>query len=396
MQDKILSLTRELGSTTDNQKAIGSILNKYKNDANILNTVEDILQSEKSNSYFDSNHFQLSLHQKAYLDSQVTQDISNILSYTFTDRLTTSTSGLSNNFTQEINKSQAIEDLKTNGYHLLPFTLDNEIIDSIKTELSKVKFYMRNSLASISGYNPKYAESIKSNTAWVNNQQDILSIPSVQRLIIDKNLLLIANDYLGIAPIHVQTNCWWSRNYKSNKNALSANAQLFHQDKEFIKFLKVFIYLNDVNEENGAHVYIRGSHKDNPLEKDKNHQISKRLSDKEISQHFSPDQIITMNGKSGTIILEDTSGFHKGMPVKQGHRLLLQLEFANSLYFNPVPSFSTKGLLPEYNSFITRNKRFALNYSHDRYLKDLKELKRKRFVKNTKGYFKERLKTILK
>ena len=47
-----------------------------------------------------------------------------------------------------------------------------------------------------------------------------------------------------------------------------------------------------------------------------------------IKKNYPCDDIVTHTGKSGTIIFEDTRGYHKGLPVVEGERVLLQLEFA--------------------------------------------------------------------
>jgi hypothetical protein len=39
-----------------------------------------------------------------------------------------------------------------------------------------------------------------------------------------------------------------------------------------------------------------------------------------------------MEGRAGTIVLEDTRGFHAGVTLKSGYRQLMQWEFASSNY----------------------------------------------------------------
>ncbi len=172
---------------------------------------------------------------------------------------------------------------------------------------------------------------------------------------------------------------------------MNYGAQLFHQDKEFIKFVKIFIYLTDVDEKNGPHEYISGSHKDYSNNTPENYKMSDRLSDEYLKTKYSAERFNSFTGEAGTIIITDSNGFHKGKPLLEGQRLLLQLEFASSLYFNSLPAFATEGLTLEYQSFLKNNMRFAQNYDNERYKNDRKRRNYKRV-----GFFFETLKLRFK
>jgi len=60
-----------------------------------------------------------------------------------------------------------------------------------------------------------------------------------------------------------------------------------------------------------------------------------RISDEQILDHYSPEDIVEITGTRGTILAADTRGFHKGKPVQSGERLLLQIEYATSLFGAP-------------------------------------------------------------
>ena len=44
----------------------------------------------------------------------------------------------------------------------------------------------------------------------------------------------------------------------------------------------------------------------------------------------------TMEGRRGMILLEDTRGLHKGLPLVRDHRLMLQFEYAQSMFGHPA------------------------------------------------------------
>ncbi len=182
------------------------------------------------------------------------------------------------------------------------------------------------------------AESTKlTGTYWLQDQNTVAQMPEFARIAFDPYILSVVSGYLGGTPIHVQTCLWFSFAGNQDEQTLSRNAQFFHQDKEFVKFIKVFIYLNDVTAENGPHCYIEGSHRDEL----NRHGIpySKRVSDDEVISLYGKDKHKVLEGAAGTIIFGDTVSAHKGMPLKQGGRLMLQLEYAASLYMSPVCPF---------------------------------------------------------
>ena len=64
------------------------------------------------------------------------------------------------------------------------------------------------------------------------------------------------------------------------------------------------------------------------------------MSDENIGDYYSEDRLKKVKGKAGTLIFGDTSSVHKGSAVKHGKRIMLQLEYASSLYLSPVSPFS--------------------------------------------------------
>lgn len=162
---------------------------------------------------------------------------------------------------------------------------------------------------------------------YVLDAQRVAEQPEVQALLMDASLLGVAGAYLRAEPIHDDMTMWWSTAHLQGK-ASSAAAQHFHFDMDRVKFLKFFFYLTDVTPETGPHCFVAGSHRRKPrtLLRDS------RISDEEMRKYYSEDEIIEITGPSGTIIAADTRGFHKGKPLLSGDRLILEFEFATSLF----------------------------------------------------------------
>jgi len=155
---------------------------------------------------------------------------------------------------------------------------------------------------------------------------------TVQELATEPFFFSIAQEYLGFNPVFDVLAMWWSAPTR-DEQLQSRAAQLYHFDMDRLKFVKFFVYLTDVDADNGPHCYVRGSHKRKPaaLLKDA------RLSDDEILEHYSSSDMLELTGETGTILAVDTRGFHKGKPLVARDRLIFQIQFADSLFGQNYP-----------------------------------------------------------
>ncbi|BCL37776.1 phytanoyl-CoA dioxygenase family protein [Nostoc sp. MS1] len=188
------------------------------------------------------------------------------------------------------------------------------------------------------------------------DELDLINDPEIQNLLTDTSILAIAQSYLGCKPIQDLVAMWWSTTFE--KQANSAAAQLYHCDMDRIKFIKFFVYLTDVTPENGPHCYVKGSCQSKPPELLKDG----RIADAEIYQYYRQEDIVEITGSCGTIIAADTRGFHKGKPLNSGERLVLQLEFSNSLFGGAYNSVTLEKV-KENTSFTNYIDQFKHTYS---------------------------------
>jgi hypothetical protein len=159
---------------------------------------------------------------------------------------------------------------------------------------------------------------------------DLLDNPDVQSLLADQSILCLAQAYLGCRPLADVITMWWHTNFQKQPDAQAA--QFFHFDMDRIKWLKVFIYLTDVGPENGPHSFVRGSHRVGAIPPNLLLRGYKRLSDQEVHDSYGAGDCKEFSAPRGSIIVEDTRGLHKGAHVRGGPRLILQLQFSNSLF----------------------------------------------------------------
>ncbi len=120
--------------------------------------------------------------------------------------------------------------------------------------------------------------------------------------------------YFGFKPSLRYASLWLDTPVK---NQDAKETQLWHRDPDDIFLLKVFIYLNDVNKENGPHSFVPESHRTPWNGSPRN-------------SNFSASNGIDIIGKAGTIIIADTNGLHRGLKPEKNHRLLLTLNYTSS------------------------------------------------------------------
>ena len=179
----------------------------------------------------------------------------------------------------------------------------------------------------------------------------ILKSEIAQNLLFNKFIYQVATNYFKSTPffdhISLAISC------KSDKPDSEA-AQLFHFDLDKPKWLKFFIYLNDVDEDNGPHFFIPKTHKNFAIRSEIRAQGYKRIDDKTISKYYP--NIKEMKGKSGTLLIEDTRGLHKGSVVKKNYRCIALLQFNNSNFGSQTSRYNVnvkqKDNLDFYNSNI--------------------------------------------
>jgi len=161
---------------------------------------------------------------------------------------------------------------------------------------------------------------------------DLLKKRETQDLISRPEILSLVTEYLGGAPYLSACVGWWSTSNHVASDSARQNAQMFHFDMDRIKWLKLFIYVNDVSEQNGPHVFVEGSHRRGGQPNAIRRKGYQRILDEEIARFYPPEKVKNIVGPAGTAFLADTRGYHKGLTPVKGERLVLVLEFSSSLF----------------------------------------------------------------
>lgn len=229
-----------------------------------------------------------------------------------------------------------VQKLNEDGYYIFENTLSSE-------SCQKLLDFAYSSPATIRGDNIKdhhqaiYQPEAPLAVRYDFDPQILIDHEEVQKLITDHTLLAVAQHYLKAKPILDVIGMWWHTAYQKEPD--SSAAQYFHFDMDRIKWLKFFIYLTDVGEENGPHGFVRGSHRAGGIPVALRSKGYARLTDEEVYASYAKEDIIYHLAKKGTIIAEDTRGLHKGQHVIAGDRLVLQIQFSNHLFGATYPRY---------------------------------------------------------
>ncbi len=230
-----------------------------------------------------------------------------------------------------------VDEINKNGFIVFDEKISDEIILKLYSFAEQTPIHFlevrEDQKVEYSNFKESYSKGKnKSIRHQFNDTKDIFESKEARNLYFDSTFLHIANDYLNSRPWVDIFTMWWSTpinkiDDKYKHEFIDSAAQMFHYDLDRLKFLKFFIYLTDVNEENGPHVYVKGSH----LKPFDFINYDGRYSDDLIFMNQA-ENIVKLTGKKGTIMAVDTRGIHKGLELLAGERLIYQLQFTNSLF----------------------------------------------------------------
>lgn len=230
----------------------------------------------------------------------------------------------------------ALNALRNYGYYVFKIRLSQDTLCQIQSIIRK------NSLRPELANQAKASAEIDRDDAIRHSDRlrfyySDTSVHSVSRKLgnYESTLGVIARQYLGSTRVFSRCSGWLSVGRSRQKaRDLSDAAQMFHFDYDAFNFLKVFVYLSDVDNTNGMHEYISSSHKGFPLKEDilKSMPPYFRISKEQLLSIYKDNSLVVGHcGLAGTIIIEDTSGFHRGAPLlSDATRDIFVLEYLDS------------------------------------------------------------------
>ncbi|MEQ8442041.1 MAG: phytanoyl-CoA dioxygenase family protein [Alphaproteobacteria bacterium] len=233
---------------------------------------------------------------------------------------------------------QSLEDMRHQGFTRLP-TVDAERVTAFQHWFNEGGYIpaedVRKPMGSVE---TRSAEILRHslNLAYVPRDR-VLQAPGLLDIATDLSVLKLVRAYLGAPPVLIDISAW--RSFAGEGGAKDArDAQLLHYDLDDYRFVKFFVYLTDVDECSGPHVFFPRTHRletiansmpDGGPEREAFQQWyfgTLRKSDEEARDRLGIEPV-SLTGSPGTCLLVDTSGLHRGEPPSTRDRIVLQFVY---------------------------------------------------------------------
>jgi len=197
-----------------------------------------------------------------------------------------------------------INQIEDNGYCIIPGVFSKEIVDNLKQEFDN------NCLLGNIASDDEHYTMISDPLYYSKTSFNI----ATSDIIVD-----IASEYYKCTPYLC------TQNFRLSKinNLPPKTTQLYHADQNSLKFIKFFIYLNDVDENGGPFAFVRGSN----AKKFEYHLQKYRWEDKEIESYYGKENQLLLTAKAGDLIVAQTTGYHKGTKPINNERYMLTLNY---------------------------------------------------------------------
>jgi len=152
---------------------------------------------------------------------------------------------------------------------------------------------------------------------------------------LDSLVLDIANSYLQMFTRFQYFR--FEQTMPVGKNSERTHSQQWHRDPKERRYMKMFIYLNDVDDSAGPFVYIPGTTYGNPAGNvfPQKPPLGSYPPAEEVARLFPENTWKVARGVAGTVIFCDTSGIHRGGFATENDRLM-------SSFFYTADSYARK------------------------------------------------------
>ena len=210
-------------------------------------------------------------------------------------------------------------EIEEKGYAKLEQAINHNIIDSLNDRVTEVLNDPNHEFNQA-----KVSESEHCNKVmYLQCYQPMLTSSLVRGLAFDDLILDIAGAYIGCKP--ALGTCNLRRSYVNNLN--EGGTQIYHVDANSPRFLKFFLYLNDVDKEGGPFCYVEGSHKKKFFIDGHHFNVQYSWPRELIEAIYGQEKVKLLTAKKGDLLVADTNGWHRGTKPTKKNRTMLTLNY---------------------------------------------------------------------
>jgi hypothetical protein len=171
--------------------------------------------------------------------------------------------------------------------------------------------------------------------------EDMLSDEKVFNFITNDYLVSIIGSYLKNKPQILHSQVWYSYNDKNLNNT----SQEFHLDYEDRKQIKLFLFLNNINRDNGPLITMNKKQSEQIIKKN-NYKLSYKSSSRISDELVDKKNANYLTGKKGSVFLIDTSSvFHCGSRKGLDVRKVLVVQYVSPYFTTENKDINKKELL---------------------------------------------------
>ncbi len=261
------------------------------------------------------------------------------------------------------NSSKIINDLRMKGAHALGNMLDEGQVKEIREYFSDKE--ARDNYKPEEGYFSPLDPPSSVEHAHFHGGISV-EAPHLIYLANHPKIISAVSNYLGVLPTIEYLIASWSLPGRASPSG----PQHFHIDPGPGQFVKLIIYLNDIDINSGPFVYVNNSDRINWRLWENRQQILKddpnrwkeienlilwgegygnRKSDAEIEGYYGPENITPLTGPAGSTFLANVRGFHKGLKPVDNARLALFVLYTQFPHNPEVESYEEgSGRLPDF------------------------------------------------
>ena len=234
-----------------------------------------------------------------------------------------------------ISKVRPIKDYNLLENHTGLFS--NSSIQNIEYQLKNTSGYatfkkpsIMNECRELNDYLDTLPVPENSNRIILTNWEVLRQFKIVEMIRTDRSIKTIVDRYLNCNSVVNSVVAWKTIQSDNGRLNMSKDAMHFHFDCDHNRFMKVFVYLDSVDNSCGPHIFVPNSSAINRYRLPKSlHRDGRYNSLEIINSGLCPQYIL---GDVGTIIFADTHNLHRGSPLRAGRsRYVLSIQFVDSV-----------------------------------------------------------------
>lgn len=227
--------------------------------------------------------------------------------------------------------TNALADLRRTGFGKLGVIRDPKVLSELLLlETAPVYSGQRYKTSGRSEIELQNSPDIESDHIWYVEPETALENVALQKIISDPFWKYISDNYLGSETHLSAIRCWHSFPPQRKEFLSPENWHLDAADG--LNFIKFFLLLTDVDMKSGPTAIVPVPSSKLP----RKFYTGRRYTDQEVNKLLNRNKknILNATGSKGLIYVADTRLLHKGTPVVEGHRFILN-------WVSSVDSFGT-------------------------------------------------------